>query len=124
MGLDGLVVEEHCAPTRVSDSAQQLSPAELGPRQHAVGGARTGAPPGRLRERIDRTDDESRAAGRRMERARDRRDEAPEGLPVAQTGRYGELLDRLTARAALACTPTCAPLQQLSTGSRTQQIER
>ena len=106
MGFDGLVVEAHCAPDEAwSDSAQQLSPAELGAlvrtlvvRRDGTGAASLAA----LRERIDRTDDELLALlARRMEIVREIGEmKRREGLPVLQTGRYGELLDRLTARAA------------------------
>lgn len=100
MGFDGLIIEAHSDPDAAwSDSAQQLAPSELAALRHTLTVRRAAATAPQLtalRERIDRTDDELFALlARRMEIVREigalkRR----EGLPVLQTERYGELLER------------------------------
>lgn len=100
MDFDGLIIESHCDPDgALSDSSQQVTPAELGRILGSLvrrsGAERTGVLDV-YRDEIDRIDDEIVALlGRRMEvagRIGELKQRA--GMPVVQPARYNALMAR------------------------------
>lgn len=103
MNFEGLIIETHCNPDcALSDSAQQLTPEELGQLLNSLN-KRIAAPSTQnledLRRKIDRLDDELlELLAKRMEVAREiGRYKKEHNLPVVQTARYRDLMERRVA---------------------------
>lgn len=100
MDFDGLIIESHCDPdSALSDSAQQVTPAQLAGILSRLSPRRCCDARGSLdiyREEIDRIDDEIVSLlARRMDVAdRIGRLKQREGMPVVQPSRYNALMAR------------------------------
>lgn len=100
MGFAGLIIESHCEPEcALSDSAQQVTPAELGEilkglviPEHAIPSESLEL----LRSKIDRIDDELlELLARRMQVSRDiGKYKRANNLPIVQPLRYNDLMQR------------------------------
>lgn len=100
MNYEGLIIESHCSPdTALSDASQQLTPAELAQlvgslekRSHTESTENLDD----LRRKIDSIDDELlELLAKRMKVSRDiGRYKKEHKLPVVQTGRYKNLMER------------------------------
>ncbi len=103
--FDGLIIESHCAPDRAwSDSAQQLTPAELAELMAGLvirESTRTTDELAALRCEIDKIDDELiELLARRMEiSCRIGRYKKAHAMPILQRQRYDEILSRRAAEA-------------------------
>lgn len=100
MNYEGLIIESHCNPDEaLSDSAQQVTPAELIRLIHSLT-SRTYAEPtenlDQLRRKIDQLDDELlELLAKRMKVSREIGLYKKEHkLPVVQTARYKDLMER------------------------------
>lgn len=100
MNFEGLIIEVHCNPDcALSDSAQQLTPDQLGNLLNSLN-KRIAAPSTEnledLRRKIDRLDDELlELLAKRMEVSREiGRYKKEHNLPVVQTARYKDLMER------------------------------
>lgn len=112
LGLDGLMIESHCDPARaLSDSVQQLTPAELGELLSSLSVRENDSSDegykeslARFRERIDVIDDDLvRLLGERMEISREiGRYKKANNIAIIQTTRWEEVMEA-AARAASAC---------------------
>lgn len=106
MNYEGLIIESHCCPDcALSDSAQQLTPAELAAMLKTL--RRRVASPATenlddLRRRIDSIDDSLLdLLAKRMEVSREiGRYKREHSLPVVQTARYKDLMERRVADGA------------------------
>lgn len=103
MGFDGLIIESHCDPdSALSDKAQQVTPEVLGVILDSLtirdSNMQTESL-GVLRNRIDRLDDELlELLAKRMRVACDiGRYKKEHAMPVVQTGRYNDLMQRRVA---------------------------
>ena len=121
MNYEGLIIESHCNPDKaLSDAAQQLPPEQLVSLINSLS-SRTGSVPtenlDQLRRKIDQLDDELlELLAKRMNVSREiGRYKKEHHLPVVQTDRYRNLMERRVAdgeklemsadfiRALLAC---------------------
>lgn len=106
MGFDGLMIESHCDPaSALSDSAQQVTPAELaailaGLRRHTASSSTESL--SQLRDSIDRIDIELlELLGKRMALAREiGRYKREHSMSVVQSGRYNDLMQNRVDDAA------------------------
>lgn len=103
MNFEGLIIESHCNPEcALSDSAQQLTPSELSELLQSLD-SRAAAPSTEslddLRNKIDSLDDQLLdLLAKRMGVARDiGRYKKEHKLPVVQTARYKDLMERRVA---------------------------
>lgn len=103
MNYEGLIIESHCNPDcALSDSAQQITPAELASLLATLNKRSHSLPTkslDELRRKIDRIDDELlELLSRRMEVSREiGRYKKEHRLPVVQTTRYKDLMERRVA---------------------------
>ncbi|MEG1622736.1 MAG: bifunctional 3-deoxy-7-phosphoheptulonate synthase/chorismate mutase type II [Alistipes sp.] len=106
LGFDGLIIESHCHPEQAkSDKEQQLPPEALDEILHQLILREANMPLDgltSLRSEIDAADDElMQILARRMRIARTiGRYKRDHSMPILQTQRYGDLLDKRIAQAA------------------------
>lgn len=100
MNYEGLIIESHCNPDcALSDSAQQLTPAELGTLLSALSKRSSSTSSENLedlRRKIDQLDDDLlELLAKRMQVSREiGRYKRDHKIPVVQTGRYKDLMER------------------------------
>ena len=135
MNYEGLIIESHCSPDEaLSDSAQQLTPADLLLLVKSLRKRSATAPTenlDQLRRKIDQLDDELlELLARRMKVSREIGQYKKDNhLPVVQTARYKDLMERRVSdgekldmsadfiRALLACIHEESVRQQVELGS-------